>query len=95
MLAPHLARLLSGDLSSEHFTVREVTVPPGFVGQSVEQLGRETGALVVAIWRGQQAVRGRPQETLQEGDTVLLAGAAAEVEAVEAPRSLGPAGVTP
>ena len=84
MLAPHLDRLLSGDISSEHFTVREVTVPERLVGQTVEHLGRETGALVVAIWRGGQAIRGRPQEQLRAGDTVLVAGAAAEVEAVEA-----------
>ena len=86
MLAPHLARLLAGDVSSEHFTVRELSVPAALVGQTVEQLGRDTGALVVAIWRGGQALRGRPQEVLQAGDTVLVAGAAAEVEAVEARR---------
>lgn len=44
MLAPHLANLLSGSVTSEHFTVREI---------------------------------------LQAGDTVLVAGAAAEVEGVE------------
>ena len=83
MLAPNLARLLAGDVSSEHFTVRELGVTPALAGQTVEQLGRETGALVVAIWRGGHALRGRPQEQLQAGDTVLVAGAAAEVEAVE------------
>ncbi|MHA0035963.1 potassium channel family protein [Deinococcus sp. PESE-13] len=87
MLAPHLARLLSGDVSSEHFTVRELDVPAALVGQTVEHLGRSTGALVVAVWRGGQALRGRPQEVLQAGDTVLVAGAAAEVEAVEARRA--------
>lgn len=59
MLAPHLARLLSGDISSEHFTVRELAVPEGLVGQTVERLGRETGALVVAIWRGRSDPRWR------------------------------------
>lgn len=84
MLAPNLSRLLAGDISSEHFTVREVGISAALVGQTVEQLGRRTGALVVAIWRGGEALRGRPSEVLREGDTVLVAGAVAEVEAVQA-----------
>ena len=51
MLAPRLSRLLSGDVVSEHFTIRELSVPPALVGRTVADLGRETGALVVAIWR--------------------------------------------
>lgn len=86
MLAPRLSRLLSGDVTSEHFTVREVSVPEAGVGRTVAELGRETGALVVAVWRAGQPLRGRPEEVLQAGDTVLLAGAAAEIEAVEARR---------
>lgn len=83
MLAPRLSRLLSGGVNSEHFTVREVPVAPERVGHTIEQLGRETGALVIAVWRGGQPVRARAGEVLQEGDAVLVAGAAAEVEAVE------------
>lgn len=83
MLAPHLSRFLAGTVASEHFTVREVSVPPRFVGQSVEELGKQTGALVVAIWRDGQPLRARGGETFAAGDTLLLAGASAEVEAVE------------
>lgn len=86
MLAPRLSRLLSGGLNSEHFTVREIGVPQTLVGRTVEQLGRETGALVIAVWRDGQPLRGRPHEVLQSGDAVLVAGAAAEVEAVEGAR---------
>ncbi len=83
MLAPNLARFLNGGVASEHFTVREVTLPAGYVGRMVSDLGRETGALVVAIWREGQPLKARSQEGLQAGDTLLLAGANHEVEAVE------------
>ncbi|GHF39148.1 voltage-gated potassium channel [Deinococcus metalli] len=86
MLAPRLARLLSGDVTSEHFAVREVSVPETLVGRTVADLGRETGALVVAVWRGGHPVVARPNEVLQTGDAVLVAGAVAEVDAVEAAR---------
>lgn len=84
MLAPRLSRLLSGDVVSEHFTIRELSVPPGMVGRTVAELGRETGALVVAIWRDGQPLRSRAEDVLRAGNAVLVAGAAAEVEAVEA-----------
>ncbi len=83
MLAPQLSRLLSDGVSSDHFTVREIGVPERLTGRSVADLGRETGALIIAIWRDGQPVRGRAEEVLRAGDTVLVAGAAAEVEAVE------------
>lgn len=86
MLAPRLSRLLSGDVTSDHFAVREIGVPDALVGRTVADLGRETGALVVAVWRGGHPVVGRPGEVLQAGDAVLVAGAVAEVEAVEATR---------
>ncbi len=86
MLAPRLSRLLSGDVTSDHFAVREIGVPDALVGRTVADLGRETGALVVAVWRGGHPVVGRPGEVLHAGDTVLVAGAVAEVEAVEAAR---------
>ncbi|MBZ9713362.1 potassium channel family protein [Deinococcus multiflagellatus] len=89
MLAPRLSRLLSGDVSSEHFTIRELGVPPALVGRTVAELGRDTGALVVAVWRAGQPIRSRPEEVLREGDAVLVAGAAAEVEAVETLRGGG------
>ena len=82
MLAPHLSRFLSGGLESDHFTVRESAVPPGYIGQSIEHFGQQSGALIVAIWRGGQALRAHPGEVLQAGDTLLLAGTAAEVERV-------------
>ena len=50
-------------------------------------LGRQTGALIVAVWRDGQPLRGRAEEVLRAGDTVLVAGAA-EVEAVEEQRTL-------
>lgn len=87
MLAPQLSRLLSGGVNSDHFTVREITVPERLVGRTIAELGRETGALIIAIWRDGQPVRGRAKEVLISGDTVLVAGAAAEVEAVEAART--------
>lgn len=86
MLAPHLANLLSGHVTSEHFTVREISVPGKLVGQTIAELGRSTGALIVAVWRDGHPIRARAKEILQAGDTVLVAGAAAEVEAVEAQR---------
>ncbi|WP_189104431.1 potassium channel family protein [Deinococcus knuensis] len=89
MLAPRLSRLLSGDVTSDHFIIREIGVPDALVGQTVEALGRETGALIVAIWRGGQPLRCRAGDELQAGDTVLVAGAAAEVDAVEAHRAAG------
>ena len=82
MLAPHLSRFLSGGLDSDHFTVRETAVPDSYIGQSIERFGQQSGALVVAIWRGGQALRAHPREVLQSGDTLLLAGTAAEVEGV-------------
>lgn len=87
MLAPRLSRLLSGDVTSDHFTVREITVPESLVGRTVGDLGRETGALIVAIWRDGQPLRAKAKNVLQAGDTFLVAGAAAEVEAVEAQRN--------
>lgn len=86
MLAPRLSRLLSGNVTSDHFTVREISVPDALVGRTIAELGRQTGALIVAVWRDGQPLRGRPKEVLQAGDTVLVAGAADEVEAVEAQR---------
>lgn len=86
MLAPRLARLLSGDVTSDHFTVREITVPASLVGRTVGELGRETGALIVAIWRDGHPVRAKAKQVLEAGDTFLVAGAVAEVEAVEAER---------
>ncbi len=82
MLAPHLARFLSGGLESDHFTVRETPLPAEYVGASIEQFGQASGALVVAIWRGNQPLRARPQEVLRAGDTLLLAGTAEEVAGV-------------
>ncbi|TSA82470.1 potassium channel protein [Deinococcus detaillensis] len=82
MIAPHLARFLSSDLDSSHFTVREGAVPSGYVGKTIEQFGQDSGALVVAIWRDNQALRARPQEVLLSTDTLLLAGTAAEVAGV-------------
>lgn len=83
MLAPNLSRfLLGGALASDHFTVREVTLPARYAGQTVADLGRATGAQVVAIWRDGQAVRAKSGETFKLGDTLLLAGANSEVEAV-------------
>ncbi|MGM9320798.1 potassium channel family protein [Deinococcus aquaticus] len=89
MLAPRLSRLLSGDVTSDHFIIREISVPDTLVGQTVEALGRETGALIVAIWRGGQPIRCRAGDVLQADDTVLVAGAAAEVDAVEGHRAVG------
>ncbi|WP_291427006.1 TrkA family potassium uptake protein [Deinococcus sp.] len=83
MLAPQFSRLLSGGATSDHFTVREIGVGQLLIGRSIEQLGRDTGALVIGIWRDGQVVRARAGEILQAGDTVLVAGAAHEVEAVE------------
>lgn len=88
MLAPQLSRLLSGDVTSDHFTVREISVPDSLVGRTIADLGRQTGALIVAVWRDGQPLRGRAEEVLRAGDTVLVAGAAAEVEAVEEQRTL-------
>lgn len=87
MLAPRLSRLLSSGVTSEHFTIREITVPDRLVGRTIGELGRETGALIVAIWREGQPVRAKAKQPLQAGDTVLVAGAVAEVEAVEAQRT--------
>ncbi|WP_425147620.1 potassium channel family protein [Deinococcus sp.] len=83
MLAPNLSRFLHGAVASDHFTVREMAVPEAEVGASVEAFGQRSGALVVAVWREGQPVRARPQEVLQRGDTLLLAGTAAEVGAAE------------
>lgn len=87
MLAPNLSRLLSGSVTSDHFTVREITVPESLVGRTIAELGQQTGALIVAIWRDGQPIRAKAKKTLQMGDTVLVAGAASEVEAVEAQRA--------
>ncbi len=82
MISPTLSRFLGGGLESDHFTVRETAVPSGYIGKSIEQFGQGSGALVVAIWRGGQALRAHPGEVLKSGDTLLLAGTAAEVEGV-------------
>ncbi|AZI43262.1 potassium channel protein [Deinococcus psychrotolerans] len=82
MIAPHLARFLNSDLDSGHFAVREGAVPSSYVGKTIEQFGQDSGALVVAIWRNNQALRARPQEVLLSTDTLLLAGTAAEVAGV-------------
>ncbi|GAA3998240.1 potassium channel protein [Deinococcus rubellus] len=79
MIAPNLVHFLSGSLDSGHFTVREMAVPPAYVGRSIEQFGQDSGALVVAIWRGDQAMRPRPHVRLLESDSLLLAGTADEV----------------
>lgn len=79
MIAPNLASFLGSTLDPDHFTVREMAVPPAYVGRSIEQFGQDSGALVVAIWRGNQALRARPQDTLLESDSLLLAGTADEV----------------
>lgn len=82
MLAPHLARFLSSDLDSSHFTVREGAVPTSYVGKTIEQFGQDSGALVVAIWRDNHALRARPQEVLLGTDTLLLVGTGEEVAGV-------------
>ncbi len=87
MLAPRLSRFLSGDVASDHFTIREISVPDNLIGHSISELGQATGALIVAIWRDGHLVRAKAKELLQGGDTVLVAGASAEVEAVEAHRA--------
>lgn len=82
MLAPHLHRFLSGSAASEHFMVREVTLPPQRAGQTIEQLGRETGVLVVAVWRDGHPLRPSARETVQPGDVLLLVGEPSEVAAL-------------
>ncbi|ULH15752.1 potassium channel protein [Deinococcus sp. KNUC1210] len=81
MLAPNLSRFLHGAVASDHFTVREITVPEPDVGRSVEAFGQRCGALVVAVWRDGHPLRAQPGELLRRGDTLLLAGTASEVAA--------------
>lgn len=82
LLAPHLHRFLNETRHSEHFAVREMSLPAGRAGQTIEQLGLETGALVVAIWRDGQPLRPSARSTVQMGDILLLAGTPGEIEAL-------------
>lgn len=83
MMTPHLSKFLSGDHHGEDFLVKELTVNSdnsGLIGKSVQQLGHYSGVLIVAIWRNDSAIRGRPQEILQLGDILLVAGAWPEID---------------
>lgn len=80
LLRPTLVQLLDALRFGEvDYRIEEVAVEGDLVHSSVQDVGRRSGALVVAVRRGEQVRRPHPDDKLERGDVLLLIGAAEEL----------------